>query len=407
MELQEVKTLIEEQGRLVGQLREKFDAEMVEVKKFGQPLSETKTAVDALNGRLDAIETKLARKAAFIPGTAKETEAEKSVEVNAMEKWFRFGEKGNACFDRMTAEEKAAHAAMRAKSLSTQTDLGGGQLVPEDFQATVIQKVANIANVGARVSSITTSRDVVRWPKVNYTTDDIDNSGLSLTYEDTADSATTTDPTPIGNVTIQTKKARGLVLIDRELLEDSAIDVTALVASLMADKIAVDKDRQFTKGVGGKFQTGFMTNGSITTKNSGSSGAFLFDGIIDLTYALPGQYAENGTFMTSRASMGLIRKLKDSQNRYLWEPSTQAGTPASLNGYPIVGNEHIAAAAAASKSLIFADFKRLYMAVNKIGLSVQRLDEKYADTDQVGFIFRLRFGGDVVAPWAAVIQVLS
>jgi HK97 family phage major capsid protein len=407
MEMQEVKSLIEEQGRLFGELRTKMDAESAEIKKLGQPLTETKAAIDALNGRLDAIETKLARKPSLTPGSNRETEGEKSVDVKAMEKWFRYGEKGGRCFDHMSTEEKQAFSDMRTKSLSSQTDLGGGNLVPEDFQTTVLQKVANIANVGGRVSSITTSRDVVRWPKVNYTTDDIDNSGLTLTYEDTADSATTTDPTPLGSVSIQTKKARGLVLLDRELLEDSAIDVTALVASLMADKIAVDRDRQFTKGVGGKFPTGFMTNTSIATKNSGSSGAFLFDGLIDLTYALPNQYAENGTFMTSRASMGLIRKLKDSQNRYLWEPSNQAGTPATLNGYPIVANEHMAAAAAASKSLIFADFKRLYMAVNKIGLSVQRLDEKYADTDQVGFIFRLRFGGDVIAPWAAVIQVLS
>ena len=407
MEAQEIKTLIEEQGRLVVAFREKVDRELAEIKANGQPLSETKAAIDAMNARFDAIEVALKRKSFMVPGSTQAGDAEKSIEVKAMEKWFRYGLKGNACFDRMTAEEKTAFEAMRQKSLSSVSDAGGGFFIPEDFQSVVIQKVANIANVGALVSSVQTSRDVVRWPKVNYTTDNIDSSSLALTYEDTNDTTTLTDPTPIGSVSIQTKKARGTVLIDRELLEDSAIDVTALVSSLMADKIAVDKDRQFTKGTGGKFPEGFMLNASSPTTNSGSSGAFTFDNIITLCYALPSQYTENAIFMCQRASMGAIRKLKDGQGRYLWEPSTQANTPATLNGYPIKGNEHIAAVASAAKALIFADFKRLYMAVNKIGLSVQRLDEKYADTDQVGFIFRFRYGGSVIAPWAGQIQVLS
>jgi HK97 family phage major capsid protein len=186
--------------------------------------------------------------------------------------------------------------------------------------------VANIVGVGALTSSITTSRDVVRWPKVPYSTDDVDNSALAFTWEDDEVSVTSTDPTPIGSVSIPVKKGRFLVLVDRELIEDSAIDVIALLSSLAADKIAVERDRVVTVGAGGKRPEGFMINGDITTVNSGVSGAFTMDGIFDLVYNLPEQYADDAQFMCKRLSMGLIRKLKDAQGRYLWEPSTQIGT---------------------------------------------------------------------------------
>jgi HK97 family phage major capsid protein len=410
MDLNEVKGLIDEQNKLFVQFKDANEKALGEIKTFGTEHADTKAKIVAMNDRFDQIEVRLKQFNSQIALTLGDTlgaPVELPVAMKAFDKFFRYGMKNGRAIDMMTDEEKASFRDMQRKSLNQSTDAGGGLFVPEDFQATVIKKVSNIVGVGAFVSSITTSRDVVRWPKVNYTTDDIDNSALSITWEDDEVSATTTDPTPIGSISIPVKKARGLVLVDRELLEDSAIDVVQLLSNLISDKIAVERDRVVTVGSGGKKPEGFMTNADISTVNSGSSGAFLMDGIFDLVYNLPEQYSDNAQFMCKRLSMGLIRKLKDGQGRYLWEPSTQIGTPATLAGYPIRANEHIAAAAAASKSLVFADFKRLYMLVNKAGLSVQRLDEKYADTDQVGFIFRLRMGGGVVAPWAAKIQVLS
>lgn len=406
MELKEVKSLIEEQNRLFTEFRQKNDAEIAEIKKFGTVLPETKASLDAMQARFDEIETKMAR-FKVKPGTDRDP-AEKSVALKATEKWLRFGLKGDAAIDQMDAEEKSAFKDMRQKSISAQSDAGGGIFVPEDFQTDVIKKVANVVGVATMVDSRTTARDSIKWPKINYSTDDIDNSPLAMTWEDTNDAATPTDlGTSLLPTTIQTKKSRGLILVDRELLEDAIIDVTDLVTGLVADKIAVDKDRQCTIGPGGKKPEGFMTNGDISTVNSGASGLFVFDGLIDLVHNLPEQYAMGAQFMTKRLSMGSIRKLKDGEGRYIWEPSTQVGVPATLLGYPIRANEHIAPAAAAAKAMIFADFKRLYMIANKIGLSIQRLDEKYADADQVGFIVRVRWGGAVIAPWAARIQVLS
>jgi HK97 family phage major capsid protein len=404
MEVQEVKTLIEEQGRLFEQFKQKHETELAEIKKFGTILPETKTAIDAMNARFDEIEVKMNRRV-ILPGPNEEKLVTPA--MASIGKWFRYGLKGNAAVERMAAEEKSAFDAIRTKSLSASTDTGGGFLVPEDFQTEVIRKIANIAGIGAMVSRQTTSRDVVRWPKVNYSTDDVSSSGLTVTWEDETDTSTSTDPTPFGSVAIPTKKVRALVKVSRELLEDEAVDVLALLSDLAGDAFAIAEDNVFSVGFGGKKPEGFMTNPDIGTTNSGSSGAFLGDGLIDLVYALPEQYAANAVIMTKRTSLGAIRKLKDTTNQYLWQPSVQAGQPSTLLGYPLKTNEHIAAIAAAARAAIIADFKRLYKAIDKAGMSIQRLDEKYADTDEVGFIFRRRVGGAVVSPWAGRIQVLS
>lgn len=409
--MSEVKQLIEEQGRTFSEFKQKVDQELAEIKTKGVASPETKAAIDAMNARFDEIETKLARSRALLGPRTEDQPAQKSKLMTAVEKYYRFGMKGAACLDHMDAEEKAEFSKWRSpagqKDIVGTSDSGGGYFIPEDFQATVIKKVANLAGVSAMVSHQQTSRDVLRWPKVNYTTDNIFSSGLTMTWEDESDTSTSTDFSPIGSVSIPIKRARGLVKIDRELLEDSAVDVMALLSSLISDNINVTYDQKFTKGAGGKEPEGFMTNTDILTTNSGSSGAFTADGLMSLVYALPEQYTAGAQFMVPRVSQGLIRKLKDGQGRYLWEPNNQAGTPPTLLGYPIRSNEHIAAAAAAAHALIFADFKRLYMVGDKVGLAVQRLDEKYADTDQVGFIYRVRVGGAVVAPWAGQVQVLS
>lgn len=408
MELKDIKTSIDEIGRLNVEFRAKVEQELKEIKERGEAHPETKAAITAMNTRFDELEAKMQRATqALRLGKLEDAPAEKSAEMRATEKVLRFGTKGNACFDHMDDEEKAAWRVIRQKALTNTTDTGGGFFVPEDFQASVIKKIANIAGVGAMVSHQATSRDVLRWPTVNYTTDDIDNSPLAMTWEDEPDTSTSTDPSPIGSKSIQVKRARGLVLVDRELIEDSVVDVVSLLSGLIADKATVDQDRQFTVGAGGKKPEGFMTNSDISTINSGSSGAFTFDGLMDLIHNLPDQYSGDASFMLKRLSLGAIRKLKDTQNRPLWEPSQQAGMPSTLLGYPVKANEHIAAIAAGSKSAIFANFKTLYMVADKSGLAIQRLDEKYADTDQVGFIFRLRVGGGVIAPWAGKIQVLS
>jgi len=401
---QEQKQLFEDTQKAFHELKTALDARDAEVKENGRITIETKGLIQKLNDRLDELETKMSRKTVEV----KDKDADQvSPLMSGFEKLMRHGRKA---FDenRFTAEEKSAMADLQKKSLSAQDDTKGGLFIPDDFQAQIIKKIPNFANVGSLVNRQNTSRDVLRWPTIPYSTDDINTSGVAVTWEDETDSATETDFS-MGSTAVPVKKCRALIKVSNDLLEDSAVNIVDLLASLLAEAFAIEEDKVLTSGAGGKKPEGILTctDTQFASIVSGSAAALTYDGLVNLIYGLPEQYANNGTLMFKRATVALIRQLKDSQNRPLWEPSMQVGAPAQVLGYNYKTNEHMPAVAAGAKAIVFADFKRLYTVADRVGMTIKRLDEKYADTDQVGFIARRRFGGKVTSPWAGRKQNIS
>ena len=147
-----------------------------------------------------------------------------------------------------------------------------------------------------------------------------------------------------------------------------------------------------------------LSNGSITTVNSGSAGAFTGDGIWSLVYTLPEFYAMNATFIARRASIGLIRKLKDGMGNYLWAPGF-GETPANIAGHPYREAPTVPAAASAAISLYFGDFRRGYTIVDRQGIDFLR--DPYSSKPKVEFYFTRRVGGQVTLAEAIRSQTLS
>lgn len=401
MNAEELKSLRDELGRTFEQFKGALDQRDTEVKELGTARTETKSRIDAISARLDEIETKLNRPGAIVP--AGKGAEQLAPAMAAFEKYLRFGTKGNAAIERMTDEEKAAWKAVSQKSLTEGTDSQGGYFVPEDFRLDIIKKIPNFARIGSLVTRQTTSRDILRYPQLAGG-DDIKTSGVTVTWEDENDTVTETDFS-LGSVAVPVKKMRALIRVSNDLLEDSAVDVIGLITTLLAEAFAVEEDRVFTKGEGGKQPLGFMTEvagvQAITAINSGAATDVTIDGLLDLIYGLPEQYAEGASLMVKRSTVAALRKLKDSNGQYLWQPSVQAGQPATVLGYALRTNEHMPTIAAGADAGIFGDLRRLYLVADRVGMSVKRLDEKYAETDEVGFIARRRVGGRVLAPWAA------
>jgi HK97 family phage major capsid protein len=397
VEHKELAALVTESQKAFHDLKAALDKRDSEVKEFGSFRSETLLTIERINKHLDEIDVKLAKKTP----TAKERERgeEMTVEMKAMDKYVRYGRKG-LHDGRFTDEEKSVFDQISKKSLATNDDTKGGIIVPEDFQLSIIKKVPNFSQVAGLVRTQPTSRDVLRWPTIPYSTDDISTSGVSVTWEDETDTNTETDFS-MGSSAVGIKKCRALIKVSNDLLEDNAVDIVGLLSDLLAEAFGIESDKVLTNGSGGKKPEGFMTNSDISTINSGAGAALTYDGLVNFIYGLPEQYSQGAVFMCKRATVALLRQLKDSQNRPLWEPSMQVGAPATVLGMPIRTNEHMPAVAAAAKAAVVADFNRLYVLAERVGLTIRRLDEKYADTDEVGFIARRRFGGKVVAPWAA------
>jgi HK97 family phage major capsid protein len=406
----ELKKMLDELKSVWSQFQEISTRHDTEIKTFGEASQETKAFVDKLNGRMDELQkgmddlqVQLKRSKLFTDGLP-EKEQKNAVYLKTFDKFLRYGSKN--AIEKMEEEEKKIWAEMHRKSLSEGDDSRGGIFVPEDFRMEVIRKLPNFARVGGMATRQTTSQDVLRYPAVNYSADDIKTSGISVTWEDETDSVTETDMA-LGSVAVPIKKMRALIKVSQDLLEDSAVNVVDLISTLLAEAFGIEEDSVFTTGSGPKRPEGFMTNSEISSINSGDAALYTYNGIVDLVYNLPEQYAANASFMTKRLSMGELRKIKDSQGQPLWQPAMAAGQPATLLGYPVFGNEHIPALAANATPIVFGDFRQAYLVGDRVGMTVRRLDEKYADTDEVGFIARRRVGGKVKAPWAMKKQKIA
>ena len=136
--------------------------------------------------------------------------------------------------------------------------------------------------------------------------------------------------------------------------------------------------------------------GAITLTNSGAATSVTADGIINLVHALPSAFLQNAQFAMNRDTMRAVRLLKDTTNQYLWQPSYQAGTPSTLAGYAVNEVAAMPNLAAASRSVLFGDFKRSYLIVDRVG--VRLLRDPFTNKPYVMFYTTKRVGGGLLNP---------
>ena len=159
---------------------------------------------------------------------------------------------------------------------------------------------------------------------------------------------------------------------------------------------AAKEEQAFCVGTGTGQPTGIFTaNGGHVGVTAGSATAITVDNLIDLIYSLKSPYRRNAAFLMQDVTISALRKLKDGNGVYVWQPSVQAGLPDRLLGYPIYTSPYVPAATAASLPIAFGDFSNYWIA-DRMGRTVQRLNELYAGNGQVGFIATERVDGKVI-----------
>lgn len=309
------------------------------------------------------------------------------------------------------------------KTLSEGIDSAGGFLTPEDYQTELIKKTAMTAIMRALCRTLTTSRDVVKWPRIAYTTDDKYTSGVRMTWTGETPSSSTvhrvTDPV-IGLLSIPVHTAMASLPLSNDLLEDAAFDVAGIGSDLIGEAFGLGEDDVFVNGSGVAQPMGIVTriavgDEKVATVNSGSASTLLADGLIDLFFGLPAQYRRNARFVMNSGTAKVARKLRDggSTGRYLWD-AMQANqgslsTPAdqdSLLGAPVRYDEFTPDIAGNAYPILWGDFTG-YFIVDRVGLSIQRLSELYAEANVTVLLARKRVGGDVTQPWRLKAQKIS
>jgi HK97 family phage major capsid protein len=297
-------------------------------------------------------------------------------------------------------EERKILAGMRARDTERErraqavgTDAAGGYLVPQGFVAEVIKRLAAwgpMLDPGITRQVETTAGNQLDWPGM----DDTANVGVLLA-ENTAD--TDLDLAFNNRVLDAYKYSTRIIRVSEELLQDTAVDLEAIIRDAMAERIGRIVNQHLTLGTGVAQPNGIITAAGVGAA-AGAAAAIAFDDLIELEHAIDPAYRADPScrWMLHDGTLKRLRKLKDSEGNYIWQPAdVRSGAPASLLGYAYSINQAMAQVAASARSVVFGPFNR-YIVRRVRELIIKRLVERYAESHQVGFIGFARFDGELL-----------
>lgn len=277
-------------------------------------------------------------------------------------------------------------------ALQIGTDTEGGYLVPDEFERNLVEALEE-ENIFRRLANvITTSSGDRKIPVVasKGTASWIDEEGAIPESDDS-----------FGQVSIGAYKLGTLIKVSEELLNDSVFNLESYISREFARRIGNKEEESFFGGDGSGKPTGILaaTGGAQLGVTTAGATAITLDEVLDLFYSLKAPYRNKAVFVMNDSTVKAIRKLKDSQGQYLWQPSIQAGTPDTILNRPLYTSAYFPAIAAAAKTVAFGDFS-YYWVADRQGRVFKRLNELYAATGQVGFIATQRVDGKLILPEA-------
>jgi HK97 family phage major capsid protein len=279
--------------------------------------------------------------------------------------------------------------------LSTTPDEDGGFLVPLEFERDIV-KALDEENIIRRLAKVVTTYHERKIPVA---------LGHSVAQWTTENSAYTESNPTFGQKQIDAYKLTDLCRVSVELLKDSTFDIEAYLRQEFARAFGIAEEEAFCVGNGTTQPTGIFTeNGGTVGVTAASATAITVDEIISLVHALKAPYRKNAKFLMNDATVALLRKLKDQNGQYLWQPSVQAGVPDRLLGYEIYTSPYVPVAQAGALAIAFGDFKNYWIG-DRAGRTVQRLNELYATNGQIGYVATERVDGKVILSEA--IQLLQ
>jgi HK97 family phage major capsid protein len=288
---------------------------------------------------------------------------------------------------------------LESKALASVTDAQGGYLVPEATEREIGRRLGEVSPIRAIASVQQVTTSVFRKP---FATDGF-ASGWAAETAARAQSATPN----LDELAFPAMELFAMPAATQTLLDDSAVDLDRWIAEEVETAFAEQESVAFVTGDGTTRPQGFLTPakvansawtwGKIGYVPTGAAGAFASatpsDALLDLVYALRSGYRRNATFVMNRRSQAAIRKLKDADGRYLWEPPATAAATATLMGFPIAEAEAMPDIAADAHAIAFGDFRRGYLVVDRIGVRILR--DPFTAKPYVLFYTTKRVGGGV------------
>ena len=278
--------------------------------------------------------------------------------------------------------------------LTEGTDTSGGYLVPDEYDARLIEKLDEdnvmrslgtvIQTFGERKINVAASKPAASWIE----------EGGELVFSDPQ----------FSQIILDAYKLSVAVKVSEELLADNAYDLEGWLIDSFSRALANSEEEAMVIGDGISKPTGILTSGEVGITTAGNK--IEADEIIDLIYKLKRPYRSNAVFLTADSTLAAIRKMKDSTGQYLWQPALTAGEPDRLLGYPVYTSAFVPAVASGQPVLAFGDMS--YYNIGDRGVrSFAALHELYAGVGQVAFVCKERVDGKLVLPEAVQIMKMK
>ena len=284
--------------------------------------------------------------------------------------------------------------AMRRKNfydvenaLQVGTDSEGGYLVPDEFEHTLVEALEEENFFRSIATVIRTSSGDRKIPVVatKGTASWIDEEGA---YPESDDS--------FGQVSIGAYKVATMLKVSDELLNDSVFDLEAYISKEFGRRIGAKEEEAFFTGDGKGKPTGiFNAAGGASDGVTTAAANITFDDVMDLFYAVKSPYRKKAVWVLNDTTVKALRKLKDNNGNYIWQPSVQAGQPDMILNRPYHTSAYVPEAAAGAKVMAFGDFSYYWIA-DRQGRSFKRLNELFAANGQVGFLASQRVDGKLI-----------
>lgn len=285
-------------------------------------------------------------------------------------------------------------------ALNKGTAADGGYTAPTEWDRTITDKLVQVSPMRqlATVQPISTNG----FSKL------FNQKGTVSGWVGEAAARPVTGTPTFGTLTYTTGEIYANPTATQQMLDDSEVNLEAWLAGEVEQEFAYQEGLAFLAGDGTNKPNGILTYvtgganaavhpyGAVTTVNSGAAAALTADGIVNLTEALPSEFTGNARFAMNKATIRAIRLLKDGQGNYLWQPSYTAGAPATINGYGYTEMPGMPDIAASSKPILFGDFRRGYLVIDRVGVRVLR--DPFSAKPYVSFYTTKRVGGGLLNP---------
>lgn len=313
-------------------------------------------------------------------------DAQERLNRRAYDNYLRRGQ------ERLSADE--------TKVLTVANDTTGGYLAPPSYVAEIIKAAVLFSPMRQLVTVRTIGSGELQQPKRT-------TSAAATRVGETETRSESTNPA-WGLVRIPAPEMYAEARVSTANLEDSAFNLEALLADEFGEQFGVLEGNEVINGngvgeclgildanaAGPSTPISYTVSGSAATI-AGASGAQA-DGLVDLFHAVKSAYAQRGTWILNRASLGKVRLLKDTTGQYLWQPGLNGATAPTILGAGYVECPDMPNEGSGTFPIAFGDWKRAYVLAERLDMAITRDPYTVASSGQVKFYARRRVGGQVV-----------